>query len=374
MSQDAISATRIKALALKEFRHIRRDPFTLAMAFVLPFIIVFIFGFAIEFNLSSIPTAFVDFDKKPASRDLIESFSSSNYFKPLYASTPDEGLKMLESERAKAVVIIPTNFEKDLKSGKPSSVQILMDAADNSSVSSISGYLLEIQKRSSAKILERQAPQMLNIKSRFLFNPELRSSWFVVPGLAVVVTAILSILLTSLTIAREWESGSMELLLSTPVKPVEIILGKLIPYGLLGLGAVTMVYFLARIVFGLPFQGSHLAFAVGCILFLVTALVQGMIISIITRRQVLAMQLGMMAGLLPSVLLSGFIFPIESMHPFFRNLTALLPARWFMNIARNSFLQTLGSSGLMTSFVALAILATVLILVGSKKLRKDLEP
>lgn len=369
----SLALKRVTAIAKKEFRHVRRDPFTLVMAFILPFIIVLIFGYAIEFNLSEIPTAFVDFDKKPSSRQLIESFSSSGYFKAIHASSPTEALRLLEAERAKAVVIIPANFEKDLKSGRQGQVQVLMDAADNSSVSSISGYLGDVQKRAQGKILEAQVLNPLQLKTRFLFNGELRTPWFIVPGLVVVVMAILSILLTSLTIAREWETGSMELLLSTPVRPVEIILGKLIPYGIMGLGSVAMVYLLARVLFGVPFEGSHLVFALGCMLFLVTALTQGMIISIVTRKQVLAMQLAMMMGLLPSILLSGFIFPIESMPVFFRFATMIIPARWFMIIARNSFLQTVGISGLATSFVALLALTCVLMLIGSKKLRKDLE-
>ncbi len=368
----SLSSRRIYAIAKKEIFHIQRDPFTLIMALILPVIIVFLFGFAIEFNLSNISTAFVDYDKKPTSRDLIESFSSSNYFKATLVPSSAEAMAMLEAEKVKAVVIIPVDFEKNVRSGRPAEVQVLMDAADNSSVSSITGYLTEVRRRAMQKILSAPFPKDI-YATRYLYNGELKSSWFVVPGLLVVVMAVLSVLLTSLTVAREWERGSMELLLSTPVHPLEIILGKLIPYAILGLSSVVMVYVLARTVFGVPFVGNHLAFILGCLLFLMTCLTQGILISVVTKKQILAMQMAMIMGLLPSTLLSGFIFPIESMPGFFRGLTMILPARWFMNISRSSFLQNFSASYLWTSFLVLTVICSVLIFVGSKKLRKDLE-
>ena len=167
----------------------------------------------------------------------------------------------------------------------------------------------------------------------------MNSRWFTVPGLATVVLAIISILLTAMTVAREWENGSMELLLSTPVHPVEIILGKLAPYVVLGLTAQALIYFLARFYFGIPFMGSHLLFILGTFLFVASYMALGLLISVTTRQQILAMQFSMMIGMLPNILLSGFIFPIENMPAFFQYLTALFPARWFVLVIRGSFLR-----------------------------------
>jgi ABC-2 type transport system permease protein len=280
----------------------------------------------------------------------------------------------LEAEKARALVVIPPGFQKDVLSNRLANIQVLIDGADNSAVSSISGYLGEIRARTARNLLGVRLAPPVELKTRFLFNPELNSQWFVVPGLVVVVMAILSVLLTALTVAREWESGSMELLLSTPVRPIEIILGKLAPYAVLGLGGVALVYTLARLGFGVPFRGSHFLFLLGSVLFLATYLSQGLLISVLTRRQQLATQIAMLSGLLPSMLLSGFVFPVDNMPLFFRYFTMLLPARWFMNIARDSFLKGSTFWDLRHSYFALFVLAIVFVSVAAKKFKKDVEP
>jgi ABC-2 type transport system permease protein len=365
---------RARAIAIKEVAHIARDPFTIAMALILPVVVVLIFGFAIEFNLNRIPTAVLDSDHSQSSRALRDAFGASDYFRLSPVLSPQAGWAALESEEAKAMIVIPPHFENDLLSGRGADVQVLIDAADNSAASSIMGYVGEVQRRANEKTLGAAPRELIEVKSRFLFNPELNSRWFIVPGLVVVVMSILSILLTALTIAREWESGSMELLLSTPVEPLEVIVGKLAPYAVMCLGAIAMVYGLARLVFGVPFVGSHLVFIAGCLVFLVTYLGQGLLISVVARKQTLAMQLAMMSGLLPSQLLSGFVFPIESMPVFFRYFTMLLPARWFMVIARDSFLKGAGFWELRVPFLALTISAVVFITVAVRKFKKDVEP
>ena len=366
--------SRVLAMARKEVFHITRDPFTMALALVLPAIVVVIFGVAIEFNLTSIPTGVMDFDRTPGSHRLVQTFGSSDYFRLRPVRSPAEGFQLMESEEVRALVVIPASFEKDMITDKTAQVQILVDAADNSATGSILGYLGEIKQRASRDILQEWPKPPLQLKTRFLFNPELNSKWFAVPGLAVVVMAILSILLTALTVAREWESGSMELLLATPVQPLEVILGKLSPYGVLCMIAVGIVYVLARLVFSVPFVGNHLVFLFGCFLFLVTYLAQGLLISVITRKQTIAMQFAMIAGMLPSQLLSGFIFPVESMPKFFQYFTMILPARWFMEIARASFLQGSSLWELRRPLFALALIGLVMIALAVKRFKRDVEP
>lgn len=369
------SIRRARAIARKEVFHILRDPFTLAMAVVLPVIMVSVFGLAIEFNVKDIPLSVYDTDQTQASRQFIESFKSSLYYKVNTKSrSTTELLNDLDSERAKAVVVLEPGFEKNIESSQGGHAQVVLDGSDSSTVGVILGYLRGILSASIVKITGNHPTQPISLQTRFLYNPELTSAWFVVPGLAVVIISILSVLLTALTVAREWENGSMELLLSTPVQPLEIIAGKLAPYTVLGLGALIFVYLVARLGFGVPFLGSHLLFVATGILFLATYLAQGLAISVIMRRQQLAMQIAIITGLLPSILLSGFIFPIESMPEFFQYLTSVLPAKWFMMISRGIFLKGTGILDLLKPIGSLMILATILITIATRRFKKDLEP
>ncbi len=256
-------------------------------------------------------------------------------------------------------VILIQKFQSDIYSGRGADVQILLDGSDSSTVSPVLGYIGKIQSIANNKIAGFKAELPYELRPRYLFNPELNSRWFVIPGLNVLIMGIISVLLTSLTVAREYENGSMELLLSTPVQPLEIIIGKLAPYGILGVIALTGIYFIARIFFGVPFVGNHAVFALGAILFLVAYLAQGLLISVTTRNQQVAMQLAMMTSMLPSQLLSGFIFPIESMPKFVQYLTMIFPARWFMQISRDTFLKGTNFFELWQPFLGITIFCVV---------------
>ncbi|MBI3898158.1 MAG: ABC transporter permease [Gammaproteobacteria bacterium] len=365
---------RAGAIAKKETRHVLRDPFTLALSIGLPVFMVFVFGFAIEFNVKDIHLAVHDADRSQASRRLIDTFGSSHYFVIDNIASPDLALRSIAGERDRAALIIPAGFEQDLLASRRARAQVLLDGSDNSTVGPILSYVASIQTIAGKRIANFDPPTPIDFKTRYLFNAELNSRWFIIPGLAVVVMAILSVLLTALTVAREWENGSMELLLSTPTQPLEIIVGKLAPYAVLGLTAVAFVYLISRTVFGVPFVGSHLVFLAGCILFLATYLAQGLLISVVTRKQQIAMQIAIMSGLLPAQLLSGFIFPIESMPTFFQYFTMILPARWFMTIARESYLKGSTFLDMAGPFLALAILCTIMIVLATSKFKKDLEP
>jgi ABC-2 type transport system permease protein len=365
---------RVAAVSRKEVFHILRDPYTLGAALALPVFMVVMFGVAIEFNVKKVALAVCDSDQTQSSRRLLDTFGSSQYFLIHGVVSPREAVTDVSAERARAALIIPPRFEKDLFAGRGAEVQMLVDGSDNSTVGPVLSYVGSIQTIASRRIADFNPQSPYELRTRFLFNPELNSRWFVIPGLTVVVMSILSILLTALTVAREWENGSMELLLSTPVEPLEIIVGKLAPYGVLGIIAVTFVYVIARTVFGIPFVGNLAVFGLGCLLFLVTYLAQGLLISVVTRKQTIAMQLAMMSGMLPSNLLSGFIFPIESMPKFFQYFTMILPARWFMRIARDTFLEGSSFFELSGSFLALSIFCVLMILMATRRFKRDLEP
>jgi ABC-2 type transport system permease protein len=366
--------SRATAVARKEVYHVLRDPFTLMMSLGLPVFMVFVFGFAIEFNVKNIHVAMFDADQTRSSRQLADAFGSSGYFIVDRVASPDAAQRALTGDHDRAALIVPGNFQKDLYAGRTARAQVLLDGSDNSTVGPILGYVGAIQTIASRRIGEFDPPEPVKIKTRFLFNPELNSRWFAVPGLGVVVMAILSVLLTALTVAREWEDGSMELLLSTPVEPLEIIVGKLAPYAVLGMAAVVFIYIMSRTVFGVPFEGSLITFGAGCVLFLATCLAQGLLISVVMRNQLIAMQVAVITGLVPAQLLSGFIFPIESMPAFFQYFTMILPARWFIVITRESYLKGATLLEMGTAFAALGILCVIMVGLATRKFKKDLEP
>ncbi len=233
---------RALSIARKEVYHVLRDPFTLILALVLPFALVTLFGFVIEFNMQDIDIAVVDRDKTQSTRQFIDAMQSSNYFRVHPVEDQLRAISSVDGDQNRAALIIEPEFEKRVLSGQTGNVQVLLDGADNSTVGPVVGYLSTIQGLAQTRITEMTQPTIVQLKTRFLYNSELNSKWFIVPGLTVFIMALLSILLTALTVAREWEHGSMELLLSTPVQPMEIILGKLLPYMILGLLAVGFVY------------------------------------------------------------------------------------------------------------------------------------
>lgn len=378
--------SRALSMAKKEVRHILRDKLTLAMALGMPVLMVLFFGFVFDFDVRDIRMTVVDRDQTTSSRQFIDVFRGSKFFLIDEKPAQKKPLRLLESEQAKAVLIIEPGFGKDIRRGQSASVQIVIDGADNQTASVIAGYLAGIQRAAVRKLFPsgpvvhghkaqlRMSPAPINLQTRFLFNTELNSQWFIIPGLTVVVVGILSILLTALTVAREWESGSMELLLSTPVQPFEIIVGKLAPYTILGLGGIVLVYLAARLGFGVPFKGNHVLFVISCLMFLATTLSQGLVISVITRQQQLAMQMANMTGMLPSLLLSGFIFPTESMPAFFQVITSIIPARWFMQICRGLFLKGSELTDLTKPFIALAVIQFLMLMLAARKFKRDLEP
>jgi len=373
-AETRFSLRRVQAVTRKEVWHIWRDPFTLGMALVLPMILVVIFGIAIDFDVKGARLAVQDESQSAASRAFVRIFANAGTFRIEPARTDGPLESLLRDERAKAVLAIPPTFARDLVIAPRIDAQFLLDGADNTTAGSVLTTLTGVQETANRRLVPGWAPPPASLATRLLFNPELRTPWFIVPGLAVVVVAIVSILLTALTIAREWENGSMELLLSTPVTPAELIVGKLAPYTAIGMLAVLFIYIAARLGFGVPFRGSHLLLVAGAFLFLSAYLAQGLLISVLTRKQQLSMQFAIVSGLLPSVLLSGFVFPIESMPRFFQYFTMVFPARWFMVISRDLFLKGTNLPDLVVPFGALLLINAILLTVAVRRFKRDVEP
>jgi len=368
------SFNRALAIAHKEVRHILRDPFTLATAIGVPLMMLIFFGYVIDLNVRDVHFRVADQDHSRTSRELLAVFASSGFFKLDRAPQDGNPMRTLDAEQARGLLLIHPGFGDALGAGRPVEAQILLDGTDNSAALTVLGYLAGIQQAAWSRWAARPSELPIRLQSRFAFHPELNSRWFIVPGLVVVIIASLSISLTALTVAREWETGSMELLLSTPVRPLEIVLGKLAPYLVLVLFGILLVYLAARLGFGIPFRGNHLLLFLGCLLFVTPSLAQGLVISVATRQQQLAMQIGFISGLLPSLLLSGFIFPVESMPALFRGFTVILASRWFMDICRGLFLKNAGIAELILPLGMLLLLNAVFVTAALRLFKRDVEP
>lgn len=370
-----LSIKRTRAIFKKEFKHIFRDPFTLAMALLLPLLIVLILGNSIEFNIKEIPTAYVDLSKTQSSRKLLETFGSSNYFKLYAVEDTDEGYREIIKERAKAEIFIPPTFEGDLLGGGAGNIQILLDGADNSSIAAISNYLVTLNQTAIFKILDipvKLTPPIV-FKTRYLFNPELNSKWFAIPGISAVIIALVAIMLTSLTICKEWEKGSMEMLLSTPVTSLEIIIGKIFPYAFLSFCGFIIVFLAARYVFGVPFVGNYLILTLGTVLFIFDYLAIGLLISIGTKQQQVAIQYAAIIGLLPTALLSGFLFPIQYMPTAYQIVSKFFPALWYIDVSRDQFLKGSSIEELWLPFTVMAAQALFFMVCCLLTFKRNLE-
>jgi ABC-2 type transport system permease protein len=369
------SLNRFYSIFKKECMHILRDPFTLTFSMLLPIVVIILLGNSLEFNLKEISTVVVDHCKTFESRKLIETFSSSGYFKTYNTDCVNEAFDEIIKENAKVEIFIPPNFSKSIHNDSGAKVQILLDGADNSSVAAVLNYINIIKTKAIEKITGVNTIKKLplQIKERFLFNPELNSKWFTTPGLSAVIIALVAILLTTLTICREWEQGSMELLLASPVKSVELMLGKIVPYAILSSIGFFIVYIGARLLFNLPVVGSHWILFSSTFLFILNYLAIGLFISVTTKSQQLAIQKAMTIGLMPTSLLSGFVFPVEYMPLVLKWISAIFPARWYVEIVRNAFLQGSTFEDLFFNFAVLFVQLIIFMIAAICKFKRVLE-
>ena len=357
-----LSAKRLWAMARKEWLHIRRDRRSLAMAFAVPAVMVVVFGYIISFDVNDIGMAVLDRDQTVQSRDLVDAFRSSGYFRVTrYLSDERQISPLLERGAVRLVLVIPPDFSSDLATRQPAPVQALVDGGDANTASIAINYAQAIvASYSRTAVLKGQPlPIPLQADSRVWYNQDLKSSNMIVPGLMVTVMMILSALLTSLTIAREWERGSMEQLAATPVHRLEVILGKLLPYLGIGIVDIILVAVVGGLVFAVPFRGSPAFLMVNALLFLVGAQGLGIFISATSKSQFLATQLAMITTFLPATLLSGLMFDLSSMPKALQIVSYAVPARYFITVVRGIFLKGVGPHVLWGQSLSMIIFATV---------------
>jgi ABC-2 type transport system permease protein len=369
---------RLAAVVVKEVRQIRRDPFSLMMLIALPAFMLVLYGFALNFDVRHVRLALQDRDRSAASRELLASFTRSTYFDLVASPAPGEDLEaLLERRVAKAVLVVPEGYGRHLDGGRPAPVQLLLDGADSTTAQTVLGYARALVAEQNASLAAtalaragRRAEAPLVVEPRILFNPELESTQFLVPGLIGFLLMLTAVLSTALSVVREKERGTMEQLRVAPLRTGELILGKTVPYLGISLLATLVILLAARVLFGVEIRGPHLDLLLAVLLYLFGALGFGLLISTIAHTQVLAFQAGLIASMLPAILLSGFIFQIRVMPEALQLVTYLVPARYFLVILRGIILKGEGLATYWPQVGALALYGLATVALASLRLTR----
>lgn len=371
----ALSLGRLLAVSRKEVLHLRRDRRSLGLAFVLPAIMILAFGWVISFDIRHIRMAVYDEDRSQASRALVDAFTASSYFVVTdHLDRYGDAEPLLDRGAVRLVLVIPPRFQARLGGGGPAPVQALVDGSDANTATIALAYARGIVTAyaSRAVLGARRVAAPVRAETRVWYNEELKSSNMIVPGLIAVVMMIIAAMLTSLTIAKEWERGTMEQLASTPVHPVEVVLGKLLPYLGIGMIDVLVTGFIGDVIFAVPFRGSFVFFVGASFFFLVGALGIGLAISAVAKSQMLAIQVAMVATYLPSFLLSGFMFDIANMPKALQAIALFVPARYFITAVRGIFLKGVGPEVLWPYGLGMILFGIAGLALATRSFRKEI--
>ncbi|MBN1294103.1 MAG: ABC transporter permease [Candidatus Latescibacteria bacterium] len=357
---------RIKAIIKKELYHILRDPRTLAVIFAMPVMMVLLYGYALNMDIKFIPIGFIDYDHSAESRALIQDFDASEYFNiKEFAENYTTIDYQLELGIIKAAIIIPKGFGENRKKQPVSQIQLLVDGSDPTYGNAVVNYANALVTLHSSENQNSLKMIPINFSDRFLYNPDLKGAHFIIPGLVAVIMMMVCALLTSITISREKETGTMEVLLVSPVRPIEIIAAKVIPYVVLSIIDGIFILIFAKLVFDIPLRGDLVLLLGLSILFIYCALSIGLLISSMASTQQIAMMAALVATILPSIILSGFIFPIFSMPAPIRALTAIVPAKYYMIIIRGILLKASSFRVVQTQAISLVLLGTIFLLIAT---------
>lgn len=373
---------RVWAMSRKELLHIARDPRSLGMAIAIPMLLLVLFGYALTLDVDNVPLVVWDQDGSHASRAFVSRFTGSPYFSLRgYVENDRQLERAVDSGKALVGLVLPPDFAGRVDSGREVPVQLIVDGSDSNTATIAMGYADGVVRAYSQELASRQIRRRagvepawpLEVRPRVWFNPELESKNYIIPGLIAVIMMVIAALLTSLTVAREWERGTMEQLISTPVKGRELILGKLLPYFAIGMFDVLLAVLMGEFLFQVPLRGNvALLFAMAAI-FLAGALALGMTISIVTKSQLLASQVAMVLTFLPAFLLSGFMYAISNMPQAIQWVTYLIPARYFVALLKGIYLKGIGLNILMPEAGLLTLFALLMLALANGKFHKKLE-
>ena len=372
---------RIWAITRKEFLHIIRDPRSLGMSVAIPLLLLLLFGYALTLDVDNVPLVVWDQDGSQASRDFVSRFNGSPYFSlQRYVFDYQELERFVDSGRALAALVVPRGFAGKIDSGREASVQLIIDGSDSNTATIAMGYADAVTQNYSQGIALDGIRRMggtdqalpLDIRPRAWFNADLESKNYIIPGLIAVIMMVIAALLTSLTVAREWERGTMEQLISTPVKGQELILGKLLPYFAIGMLDVLLAVLMGEFLFQVPLRGSVVLLFVMSAIFLVGALSMGMLISVVARSQLVASQVAMVVTFLPAFLLSGFMYMISNMPKAIQLISYLVPARYFVTLLKGIYLKGIGIQILYMDAVFLSVFGVMMYILANVKFKKKL--
>jgi ABC-2 type transport system permease protein len=377
-----MSLTRLLAVARKEVIQIFRDARSLIIVVLMPAILVLLFGYGVNLDLKGLPVYVMDRDGSQQSQDLLKRFQESEYFHVARVVTDYAELtRALDDGHAKMGLVIPWDFSQRLRDGRPVEIQALVDGSDDNTANVLIGYSQAVVQGYSADVeinwLRARGvamqPAAMSVETRTWYNENLESSAFIIPGVLALVMSVIGAFLTSLTIAREWERGTMEQLISTPVTAMEILLGKLAPYFALGMFDTIISALIAIYWFHVPFRGSWVTLMAASAMFMVVVLSLGFFISVLAKNQFAASQIALLITFLPAFLLSGFLFSIEQMPIALQWITRILPARYYVSVLKKIFLKGTSASMLFADLVPLAAFAFVLALLATRSFHKRLE-
>jgi ABC-2 type transport system permease protein len=364
------------AVGRKEFRQIVRDRRSLLVLLFVPALLLLLYGYALNFDVQHIELAVQDSDRTSASRELISAFVNSGYFDlSAHVSGEREYERLLDRGAARAVLVIPPGLQEDLLSGRQTPVQLIINGDNSNTAATVMGYALRILQTVSAQYQLRPATRptagVVSVEPRVWYNPELRSTLFLIPGLIAYIGMISAVISTALSVVREKERGTMEQVRMAPLSTVSYIVGKTLPYFAISLCTSIAVILLSMVLFDLPMNGSWLLLLLALALYLVGALGLGLMISTLAESQQVAFQLAVLASFLPTMMLSGFVFPIASMPAAIQAVTYIVPARYFLVSLRAIVLKGASLPAFWLQLVALAIYALVMLAVASRRLKRQ---
>ncbi|MCL5036923.1 MAG: ABC transporter permease [Chloroflexi bacterium] len=374
---------RMLAIARKEFLHILRDPWTLVIVLAMPVIMLTVFGLAISFDVKNLPLIVYDNSHSVTSQKLVDAFTAGKNFR-LYGYARDyaQVRNALDSGRAKVAVVFPRDLESEIDSGRTAHIQVLLDGSDPNAANLSMGYLSSISGQEALRMLEERSSAAgipssmlkpsLELIPRFWYNPGLSSANFIVPGLIAIIMMMAAAMLSSMAVVREREKNTLEEIIVSPIKSSEFILGKLIPYGFIAYTDVLIILLVGWSVFHVPVKGSLLLLLIIAPVFLVGALGIGLLVSTVATTQQMAMMLALFISLLPSFILSGFVFPLNGMPYFLQAISYLVPAKYFLVILRGVLLKGVGITAFWPDVAALLVFASAILLVSFKRFKKQL--
>jgi ABC-2 type transport system permease protein len=377
-----MSLTRLLAIARKEVVQILRDSRSLIIVVIMPAVLVLLFGYGVNLDLKGLPVYVFDRDGSQQSQDLLKHFQASEYFHiARVVGSYSELTRALDDGHAKMGIVIPWDFSQRLRDGRPAEVQALVDASDDNTANVLIGYSQAVVQGYAAGVqidwLRQRGlsiqPATMSVDTRTWYNEDLESSAFIIPGVLALVMSVIGAFLTSLTIAREWERGTMEQLISTPVTAMEIMLGKLAPYFVLGMIDTLISALIAIYWFDVPFRGSWITLMVSSAMFMVVVLSLGFFISVLAKNQFAASQIALLITFLPAFLLSGFLFSIEQMPVPLQWITRILPARYYVSVLKKIFLKGTAAHLLYADLVPLAVFTLVLGVLATRSFHKRLS-